>query len=387
VFATLALIVAMACAMQLTAAATAEAQDNYKSLTRLGGANRFDQPLKDAAAVQKWVARKVVQTRLTTVMDKAGLAALTPTVIDIMTKADPTQFKTTTFEPGGTMVWMAFRRGGGRPDIVRNLRWDGKKGFEGFTFVIDDMVQTYTFVLPKTCANIALVSAEPSREKARLDAERAEKERLERERVAKEKAAEQARLDAERREKERLEKERLEKERLEKEKAAAAVPPPPPPPPPPPDKLDWFVGGYFGKERRVREEEIDGHTVEGALCSPLLGVTFGPEFKVSPQFKLAPTFGVAVNFEDTSYTSVFAEVQANYYTSTDMKTYFGAGFGVWDFTHTDWVAPTLSLQFGTQVWTNAKDDKLFFVGEGRMFLGDSLENNYQFWAGMRYVIK
>lgn len=150
-------------------------------------------------------------------MDKAGLAPLTPTVIDILTKADPAQFKETVFEPGGTMVWMAFRRGGRTPEIVRNIKWGGKKGFDGWTFVIDDMVQTYTFVLPKTCANIALVSSEPSREKARLDAERAEKERLERERVEKEKAA-QAKLEAERREKERLEKERLEKERLEKER-------------------------------------------------------------------------------------------------------------------------------------------------------------------------
>lgn len=393
----LALIVALAGALQLVAAASAEAQDNYKTITRLGLTNRFDRPLRDAATVQKWVSAKAVQGRIGTVMDKAGLAALTPTVIDILSKADPAQLKDTVFEPGGTMVWMAFRRGGRTPDIVRNIKWGGKKGFEGWTFVIDDMVQTYTFVLPKICANIALVSSEPSREKARLDAERAEKERLERERLEKERAAEQARLDAERREKERLEQERLaaeqaekerleqerlaaeqaERERLEAERLAAEQK----------AKMDWFVGGFFGKERRTREIDESGHTSDVSQCSPLLGVTFGPEFKLAPQFKLAPTFGVAVNFEDSGNTSVFAEVQANYYTTTDMSTYFGAGFGVWDFNHTDWVVPTLSIQFGHQIWTNAKNDKLFFAGEGRFFLGDSLENNYQFWGGIRYVLR
>ncbi|MEW5981199.1 MAG: hypothetical protein AB1806_02380 [Acidobacteriota bacterium] len=399
VLATLALVVLLAGAMQLVAAATAEAQDNYKTLARLGSASRFDRPIRDAAALQKWASSKAVQGRLGTVMDKAGLAALTPTVIDILTKADPAQLKETVFEPGGTMVWMAFRRGGRTPDIVRNIRWGGKKGFDGWTFVIDDMVQTYTFVLPKICANIALVSAEPSREKARLDAERAEKERLERERIERERAAERARLEAERREKERLEKERLEKERLEKERlekerlaaeqaererleaerlAAEQK-----------AKIDFFIAPLFGKERRTRDVEESGHTIDRSLCSPLLGVMFGPEFKMSPNFKLAPTFGVAANFEKGSYSSVFAELQANYYPSTDMTSYVGAGIGVWDFSHNDWVAPTLSIQFGRQVWTNAKDDKLYFVGEGRLFLNkaDDIQNNYQFWGGLRFVLR
>ena len=47
IVAVLALIVALAGAMDLLAASTAQAQDNYKTLTRLGGGNRFDPPLKD----------------------------------------------------------------------------------------------------------------------------------------------------------------------------------------------------------------------------------------------------------------------------------------------------------------------------------------------------
>jgi hypothetical protein len=403
IVAVLALIVALAGAMDLLAASTAQAQDNYKTITRLGGGNRFDPPLKDRASVQKWVAKKRTQTAIAQVLEKAGLSSLNATVVDILTKASPDQMKETEVQPGTTMVWMAFRRGGGRPDIVRNVKWGGKKPFPGFTFVIDDLNQTYTFVLPHPCSNLALMSSEPSREKARLDAEKAAADKAAADKAAADKAAaERARLEAERRERERAEAERLAREKAAAEKAAAeraaaekaAA-----------DKaeaerlaaekdakLDWFVSGLFGKERRTREVESGvaaGTMVNESLCAPLLGVKFGPEIKVSPNFKINPGLGLALNFEDGGYTSLFAEAEFNYYT-TDLKNYVGASFGLWDFTHGDWVTPSIGVQFGSQVWTNAKEDKMYLVAEGRMFtrtFDAGLENNYQFWAGIRYVIR
>jgi hypothetical protein len=400
----LALIVALAGAMDLLAASTAEAQDNYKTLTRLGGGNRFDPPLKDAAAVQKWAAKKRTQTAIADVLGKAGLSSLNATVIDILTKASPDQLKETEIQPGTTMTWMAFRRGGGKPDIVRNVKWGGKKPFPGFTFVIDDLNQTYTFVVPKPCSNLALLSSEPSREKARLDAERAAAEKAAADKAAAEKAAaERARLEAERRERERAEAERLAREKAAAEKAAAeraaaekaAA-----------DKaeaervaayddakLDWYVSGLFGKERRTRPVEITTGTstieTNESLCSPLLGVKFGPELRVKDNFKINPGVGLALNFEDSGYTSLFAEAEFNYY-STNLKNYIGASFGIWDFTHGDYVTPSIGVQFGSQVWTNAKEDRMYLVAEGRMFtrtFDAGLENNYQFWAGIRYVIR
>jgi hypothetical protein len=404
IVAVLALIVALAGAMDLLAASTAQAQDNYKTLTRLGGGNRFDPPLKDRAAVQKWVAKKRTQTAIAQVLEKAGLSSLNATVIDILTKASPDQLKETDIQPGTTMVWMAFRRGGARPDIVRNVKWGGKKPFPGFTFIIDDLNQTYTFVLPKPCSNLSLVSSEPSREKARLDAEKAAADKAAAEKAAAEKAAaDRARLEAERRERERAEAERLAREKAAAEKAAAeraaaekaaaekaeaerlaaendA-------------KLDWFVSGLFGKERRTRPVETTvgstTTTTNQSLCAPLLGVKFGPELKVSPNFKVNPAVGVALNFEDGGYSSMFAEAEFNYY-SANLKNYVGASFGIWDFTHGDYVTPSIGLQFGSQVWTNAKEDKMYLVAEGRMFtrtFDAGLENNYQFWAGIRYVIR
>jgi hypothetical protein len=326
---------------------------------------------------------------------------LVPTIVDILTKASPDQLKEVDFAVGDTMVWMAFRRGGTKPDIVRNLKWGGKKPFTGFMFVIDDLVQTYTFIVPKACANLSLVSSEPSREKARLDAEKADKDRIERERLDKERAAaEAARLEAERRERERVEKERLEKEAAdkaaaekarieaenkEKERIAAELLAAE-------KKAKWdiFVAGLFGKERRTREIDgaTSGSTVLSSLCAPLFGVKVGAEYKASPNFKLAPAVGMAFNFEKGSYSSAFAEIEANIF-ATSGKTFVGAGIGVWDFTHSNYVAPSVLVHAGQQIWSNAAQNKLFFVGEGRLFLGgdNGLSNNYQFFGGLRFVIR
>jgi len=404
ILAVLALIVALAGAMDLLAASSVQAQDNYKTLTRLGGGNRFDQPLKDAASVQKWAAKKRTQQGIAAILETAGLSSLNATVIDILTKASPDQLKETEFQPGGTMVWMAFRRGGAKPDIVRNVKWGGKKPFPGFTFIIDDLNQTYTFVLPKPCANLALVSSEPSREKARLDAERAAAEKAAAERAAAERAAaERARLEAERRERERAEAERLAQqkgaaekaaaERAAAEKAAAEKAEAEHVARVADEKIDWFVSPLFGKERRTREVDVtSGSTttkVNQSLCSPLLGVKFGPEIKTGPNFKINPAIGIALNFEKGSYSSLFAEAEFNYY-SAGLKNYFGGSLGIWDLTHGSSVTPSLGIQFGSQVWTSPKEDKVYLVAEARMFtrmFGEGLSNNYQFWAGMRYVIR
>jgi hypothetical protein len=401
--AVLALIVALAGVIDLLAASTAQAQDNYKTLTRLGGGNRFDQPIKNAAAVQKWVAKKRAQKGLTEVMDKAGLSSLTPTVMDILTKASPDQLKESEFQPGNTWVWMAFRRGGSKPDIVRNMKWGGKKPAPGYTFIIDDLNQTYTFFLPKPCANLSLVSSEPSREKARLDAEKAAAEKAAAEKLAAEKAAaERARMEAERRERERAEAERLAKEKAAAEKAAAEraaadkaaaekaeaeriarVKD---------EKVDWFVSPLFGKERRTRSLATTGAALSPAyasVCSPLLAGKLGPEIKVGPNFKISPALGGAINFEKGGNSSLFTEVEFNGYTA-GLKNYIGASLGLWDITHSDWITPTVGVQAGTQLWTNAKEDKLYLVAEGKLFtrmFGAGLKNNYQFWSGLRYVIR
>ena len=121
-------------------------------------------------------------------------------------------------------------------------------------------------------------------------------------------------------------------------------------------KVDWFVSPLFGKERRTRDEDVASKTVLTSECAPLFGVKFGAEYKVSPTFKIAPSMGVALNFQTGGHSSLFGEVEANYVMSE--KSYVGAGFGVWDINHGSWITPTMSVQFGHQLWTNAKLNKL-----------------------------
>jgi hypothetical protein len=384
-------VLLMLAAGATTLAAQPAPATGVKNLQRLGGPYQFNSPLKDLAAVKKMAARKPIQKDIGTVLEKAGLASLTPTVVDILTKADPNQIKEIEFQPGDTMVWMAFRRGA-RPDIVRDLKWGGKKPFPAFSFVIDDMDRTYTFVLPKACANLALQTSEPSREKAKLDAERQEKERVELERANKEKAAaEAARLEAARKERERIEAERAaaaaaaaaakaetdrkeaarveadrkEQERVVAEKAKAIGP---------------FADFMFGKERRVRVEKV------GGLCAPLFGAKVGYMFQASPNFYIAPSIGEALNFDRNANSSFFAEIEADIRAE---KNLFGFGFAVWDVTHGDWISPTVMVHYGRELNQDSHGNKLFFLGEGRLFMNrfDDVKNNYQFWGGIRVILR
>jgi len=153
-----------------------------------------------------------------------------------------------------------------------------------------------------------------------------------------------------------------------------------------------FVAGMFGKERKTRElDAVSPATgkVDSSLCAPTAGFKAGVEIKMSPTFKLAPAFGASMNFEDFGYSAVFGEVEANYYSANE-KNYFGASAGVWDLFHGNSITPSIGVQFGSQVWENAKMDKMYFVAEGRMFMrtfGQGIGNNYQFWGGVRYVIR
>jgi hypothetical protein len=103
-------------------------------------------------------------------------------------------------------------------------------------------------------------------------------------------------------------------------------------------------------------------------------------------FEVAPAAGVAINTKTGGHSSLFAEVELNGRLN-NKKTIVGTGFGVWDFTHSGMIAPTLLVNFGQQVWQNETTSRIYFAVEGRVFLDrtDDLANNYQFWGGLRYV--
>jgi hypothetical protein len=152
------------------------------------------------------------------------------------------------------------------------------------------------------------------------------------------------------------------------------------------EKVGFFFGGYFGKERRVRETGetlANGEQALSGFCAPLIGLKAGVPIKVSDTFEVAPAFGVAINLDKGGNTSAFAELELN---RTYEKGYIGTGIGVWDFTHSGTIAPTLLLNWGQEIWRNQKKNRLFFTIEGRLFLDElgDISNNYQLWGGLRY---
>jgi hypothetical protein len=144
------------------------------------------------------------------------------------------------------------------------------------------------------------------------------------------------------------------------------------------DRISPFVAGYFGKERRVRDEFLGGR------CAPLFGVKGGVLWQLGEHFALGPAIGVAANLRDGDNTSLFAEVEANYV--ADNKAYIGTGLGIWDFTDSDTVAPTALINFGVPIWASSDEGRLYLTGEARLFLDeiDEIDNNYMFWGGLRY---
>src|SRR5262249_24951174 len=54
--------------------------------------------------------------------------------------------------------WMAIKRAG-RPAILQNVRWTGRQSFDAWQFTVTASGMTYTFVVPKICGNLSLLSA------------------------------------------------------------------------------------------------------------------------------------------------------------------------------------------------------------------------------------
>jgi hypothetical protein len=146
--------------------------------------------------------------------------------------------------------------------------------------------------------------------------------------------------------------------------------------------------GAFGKQRRTADidDALAAAGVEQSFCDPLIGVKGGLQFQVNPNMMFAPAVGVAFNLDDSERTSVFADAELNY--TFDNGGYIGTGLGVWDMF--DDATLNLLLHAGAPV-ARYPDGRarLLFVIESRLFFDelDNIDNNYQFWGGLRYVFR
>lgn len=152
---------AVAVACVLAGAATVSAQGSaagaagQKKILRLGNPNtRLTPPMRNVAALKRTFASKRNQTAVSRVLDQAGLTSITPQVLKALTEG---AVQETQFPVGGSIDWMALRRGG-RPDIVRNAVWAGRAPFDAYSFSVEEGVKIYNFVVPKVCGNLTLAN-------------------------------------------------------------------------------------------------------------------------------------------------------------------------------------------------------------------------------------
>ena len=145
-----------------------------------------------------------------------------------------------------------------------------------------------------------------------------------------------------------------------------------------------FVGGYFGKERLTHDDAADHDDIipfaAFSRCAPLAGLAIGFQPRIGDNAEFEAALGVKFPFDDDSHTTVFGDAAVNRLVD---RGFFGGGVSFWDIGK-DSSGVGLLLQGGFDL---SKDGKWQLVGQTRVpFFNqfDNIENNYQFWGGIRF---
>jgi hypothetical protein len=169
--------IALVLALAPVAAAQGSGAEPLHNARRLGGSTAFyTPPLKTSASLVQMAARKGVAEDVRAVLRESGipdtadavLAALAGartsvkgTSCDEATPADGVIVECD-FQPGSTLLWMAYRpqvrKGIRTPGRLERVRWAGDKPFRAFLFRVTNDYKIYTFVVPRPCANLSLMS-------------------------------------------------------------------------------------------------------------------------------------------------------------------------------------------------------------------------------------
>ena len=132
---------------------TASAQQPREIEVRtLGGSTRFSQPMHTVSDLRAMVNTN--RNQIGTVLSLAGIGQLSTQVLDTLTTGS---ISDATIAPDTHLEWMALKRSG-TPALLRNVRWVGRQPFDAYQFSVEAAGYTYTFVVPKVCGNLSLVS-------------------------------------------------------------------------------------------------------------------------------------------------------------------------------------------------------------------------------------
>jgi hypothetical protein len=377
----------------LTAAgARTEARDATREthdVTRLGGTTRFYRgSLATAAGLRRMSTDPAMGASMRRMLADAGVPGVSDALITALGRVEENYVGVACMEarpapgtvvecdvrPGESLEWMVFRPGGGAPAVVRNVRWAGRQPFRAYLVRVADASTSYTFLVPKDCGNLSLLSTQAMAPAASV---------------------------------------------AEVAAAPAPAPPPPPPaaafvtPPPPPEpaaptappaderaitvqapppaarRVRVFADGLFGKERRVRPLDDDAlvGTGEGeyAQCTPLVGLKVGVARRFDNHWEVAGAAGVALSVvrddDKVREHALFVEAEANRWIG---RGFVGGGVGLWDLTRSDTMTPVAMVHVGLPVADQIRFP-IYVLLEGRLFLdnADDIDNNYQFWGGIR----
>lgn len=380
-------------ALIFTTPAFAQTTGTYRDARRLGGSTSFHKPpLTNAASVKRMADARGMAADIRRVLADSGISETADAVLATMasqkslntgglcTDAAPADgvLVECDFQPGATLEWMAYRpninTGDRSPGRIERFRWAGRSAFKAFLFRVTNNNRIYTFVLPKPCGNLSLMSVTEIRTEAPPAP-----------------APPAPRPPA-------------------PPPPVVAPPPPAPPPPtqpppavqppPPPPDVDggslFFVDALFGKDRRVRP--IAGRTTGNGLpvvgnagigndsfaqCSPIVGLKAGLAKRFANDWEIAASGGVALSLvsadDKVNEHQWLIDVEANKYLNNGM--FVGTGLSLWDITHSDTFTPAWLLQFGAPLG----DKPVYFLVQSRLFLKeiDDVRNNYQIWGGVR----
>jgi hypothetical protein len=375
--------------------AEAQAGSGYRTARRLGGSTSFYKPpLTTVSSLKRMASARGMEADIRKVLSDAGIPGSSDAVMAVLsgaasaakggscsdaTPADGVLVECD-FPIGGTLEWMAYRpnirKRDRTPGFINRIQWGGKAPFRAFLFRVRQDNKLYTFIVPKVCGNLSLMSTTDLTPPPAPPAPAP--------------------------------------------KPPAPTPPPPPPPPPTPTPTPppppptptpapqpaapvvesarpaFFFDFLAGKDRRVRPIEGrftgDGSAVVGnagvgnedfAQCSPTLGLKLGVAKMLANNWELAGAAGVAlslVNGDDkVNEHQLFIDIEANKWLNSGA--FVGTGISFWDITHSDTFSPAWMLHFGVPLGSR----KVHFVGEGRMFFKelDDVDNNYNIWGGVR----
>ena len=112
----------------------------------------------------------------------------------------------------------------------------------------------------------------------------------------------------------------------------------------------------------------------------------GAAKRFASNWELAVTGGVAFSLVNDDKKvreyEVLIDVEANKYLSNGV--FIGTGLSLWDVTHSDTFTPAWLVHVGVPLGSHPRHP-VYFLGEGRLFFDhiDDVQNNYQFWAGVR----